>query len=106
MENTDQSAQGTLNSGPRHRRLPSGNITTDGITLDSDTAELHHVDLGGNGSTDGVLQANPETDSSNAVRSQQLQRQPRWYHIVENFWKHYIQLAVPHVDCRDHLGRS
>lgn len=106
MEITDQSAQGTPNSGPKHRSLASGNINANETTLDSDTAELHHVDLGENGSTDGVLQANPEIDDRNAVRSQQLQKQPRWYHIVENFWKHYIQLAVPHVDCRDHLGRS
>ncbi|KAF1351154.1 hypothetical protein BDV97DRAFT_294434 [Delphinella strobiligena] len=106
MENTDQSAQALPNPGPRHRSLPISNITANEITFDSDTTELQHVDLEENGPAGGVVQAIPEIDNRNAVRSQRLQRQPRWYHIIENFWKHYIQLAVPHVDCRDHLANE
>lgn len=37
--------------------------------------------------------------------SDQAQLQKRhWYDFVSRFWRHYIQLSVPHVDCRDHLG--
>jgi hypothetical protein len=25
---------------------------------------------------------------------------------LRRWWKHYIQLHVPHADCRDHLGMS
>ncbi|KAK4565386.1 hypothetical protein LTR86_004003, partial [Recurvomyces mirabilis] len=26
-----------------------------------------------------------------------------WYGGVQKLWRHNIQIAVPHVDCRDHL---
>ena len=28
-----------------------------------------------------------------------------WHDGIQAFWKHYIHLAVPSKDCRDHLGR-
>ena len=31
--------------------------------------------------------------------------QVHWYDPVKKFWRHEIRIAVPHVDCRDHLGR-
>lgn len=28
-----------------------------------------------------------------------------WYDHVRKAWRHQIRISVPHVDCRDHLGR-
>ena len=30
----------------------------------------------------------------------------RWYDPIKRFWRHQIRISVPHVDCRDHLGKS
>ena len=32
------------------------------------------------------------------------QPQTSWYGGVQKLWRHNIQISVPHVDCRDHLG--
>lgn len=29
----------------------------------------------------------------------------RWYDPFRRFWRHQIRISVPHVDCRDHLGK-
>lgn len=29
-----------------------------------------------------------------------------WYDPIRRYWRHEIRISVPHVDCRDHLGRS
>ena len=29
-----------------------------------------------------------------------------WYDRVKKFWRHQVRVAVPHVDCRDHYGKS
>ena len=31
--------------------------------------------------------------------------QTHWYDPVRRYWRHEIRISVPHVDCRDHLGR-
>jgi hypothetical protein len=28
-----------------------------------------------------------------------------WYDPMRRFWRHHIRISVPHVDCRDHLGK-
>jgi hypothetical protein len=30
----------------------------------------------------------------------------RWHDPFTRAWRHHIRLSVPHVDCRDHLGKS
>lgn len=45
-------------------------------------------------------------DQSDVQAQQQHQRQQYWYDGIRRLWKHYVQLSVPRVDCRDHLGRS
>lgn len=42
---------------------------------------------------------------SHILPSERAQREQHWYSPLEIFWRHHIRLSVPHVDCRDHLGR-
>lgn len=30
----------------------------------------------------------------------------RWYDPFVRWWRRYVDLAVPHIECRDHLGKS
>lgn len=34
------------------------------------------------------------------------QTKRRWYDPIVSFWMHHVRISVPHVDCRDHLGKS
>jgi hypothetical protein len=29
-----------------------------------------------------------------------------WYDPVSKYWRHHINITVPHDDCRDHLGKA
>lgn len=32
-------------------------------------------------------------------------RSQKWYEPFWKFWRHHVRVSVPHVDCRDHLGK-
>lgn len=50
--------------------------------------------------------ATTASDAGSSVRRNRLRRQaPGRFHGISKFWKHQVQLAVPHNDCRDHLGK-
>lgn len=52
-------------------------------------------------------QTTAEDNEVNSIRRCRLQREERhWHAPFSTFWKRQINISVPHVDCRDHLGKQ
>ncbi|GAB7363525.1 hypothetical protein MBLNU230_g3794t1 [Neophaeotheca triangularis] len=57
--------------------------------------------------SDDEREATELRDTSHLSRPEhQPPQQQHWYTPVQQFWRHQIQLSVPHVDCRDHLANE
>jgi hypothetical protein len=58
-------------------------------------------------SEDGEQREATELDDASEFRRVVIQRHPRqgFFGTVQRFWRSSVRLSVPHVDCRDHLGR-
>lgn len=55
--------------------------------------------------SDRDLEATELVQASSSGRNVLGRATPRWQSPLQRWWKHHIQVAVPSVSCRDHLGQ-
>lgn len=97
-------------SSDHHSRRPNGSISTIATARSADDREateldpVHTVDAASSGNNSNAHSSRRILDSDLAPASCPQPAPQHWYHAIFRFWHHYIHLAVPHADCRDHLG--
>lgn len=110
MDQQDGRAQATSTSVSSPTTRTTTPINTQSAQQKSSHDEREATELGPIERVPGLVSRNSSMSTAADVDAgpvdQARKYESRWYHSITAFWNHYINLAVPNADCRDHLGRN
>ncbi|KAK4973188.1 hypothetical protein LTR66_011248 [Elasticomyces elasticus] len=93
---------------PESVHCKSGVFRPSAVSAKEEDDEREATELGqvaeAHGRASGISGDAGVTNAPGSLRGSHVQLHvPHWYDPIKKFWKHQIQLSLPHDDCRDHL---
>ena len=97
--------------GPRQRQgRPLPRRTSQDVVPEPEPAHLGDADSASDNEREAteLRSVTPAGRRRSRVLSPPASSKLHWYNnsVLSKFWRHHVNITVPHDDCRDHLGKA